>query len=306
MDVFRTRFTNYRNPQNQQACRYFLQGRCRFGDRCRFLHHSNSDRHSTSVNSYTRVPKLRRFHQNTASSSAGSSSSSNNCNNGTNSTTDQEQQTKNNQEDDKTCGICFDVILNKTKREKVFGILPNCNHCFCFTCIRKWRSSKEFDLDVSKACPECRVASDFVYPSLIWLDTKEDKDKFISERKNKMAQVDCKYFRKGRGKCPFGNACLYQHSLPNGKKVDVGPPRPRRDTSTINLSNITDFLFYITNHISDDDDFLDDYELFNDDDDGQTEYFYPDNEFDFEYSDDDDEDDGEIAYYRHHDPIFLM
>lgn len=61
---------------------------------------------------------------------------------------------------DRACGICFDTILEKkTWREQTYGILPNCNHCFCFTCIRKWRQSKEFDFDVSKACPECRKPS---------------------------------------------------------------------------------------------------------------------------------------------------
>lgn len=42
---------------------------------------------------------------------------------------------------------------------------------------------------------------------------------------------DCKYFNKGRGKCPFGNKCFYLHALPDGTKKDVGPPvRQRRNT----------------------------------------------------------------------------
>lgn len=40
---------------------------------------------------------------------------------------------------------------------------------------------------------------------------------------------DCKYFKRGDGKCPFGNKCFYQHNLPDGTHVDVGPPpRARR------------------------------------------------------------------------------
>ena len=45
---------------------------------------------------------------------------------------------------DKQCGICFEVVLDKP-REQRFGILPNCNHCFCLECIRKWRQSTQFE-----------------------------------------------------------------------------------------------------------------------------------------------------------------
>lgn len=64
------------------------------------------------------------------------------------------------EQEEKTCGICFDVVQKKTNpHEQNFGILPNCNHCFCFSCITRWRQSKEFEFEVSKSCPECRVAS---------------------------------------------------------------------------------------------------------------------------------------------------
>jgi E3 ubiquitin-protein ligase makorin len=46
---------------------------------------------------------------------------------------------------DKTCGVCFEVVMEKSPREQRFGILPNCNHCFCLTCIRKWRQAKQFE-----------------------------------------------------------------------------------------------------------------------------------------------------------------
>ena len=40
----------------------------------------------------------------------------------------------------------------------------------------------------------------------------------------------CRYYKNGTGECPFGNKCFYLHALPNGTKVDVGPPRrkPKR------------------------------------------------------------------------------
>lgn len=39
---------------------------------------------------------------------------------------------------DKQCGICMENIVQKGLR---FGILQNCKHCFCLTCIRQWRKN---------------------------------------------------------------------------------------------------------------------------------------------------------------------
>lgn len=49
---------------------------------------------------------------------------------------------------DKTCGVCFEVVREKSGRAKRFGILPNCNHIFCLECIRKWRQAKQFDNNI--------------------------------------------------------------------------------------------------------------------------------------------------------------
>lgn len=51
---------------------------------------------------------------------------------------------------DKSCGICFDTIMEKTGREKRFGILPNCSHIFCLECIRKWRQAKQFEHKITR------------------------------------------------------------------------------------------------------------------------------------------------------------
>lgn len=51
---------------------------------------------------------------------------------------------------DKTCGVCFEVIIEKSGREQRFGILPNCNHIFCLECIRKWRLAKQFDNKITR------------------------------------------------------------------------------------------------------------------------------------------------------------
>lgn len=129
---------------------------------------------------------------------------------------------------DKTCGICFDTIMEKSGREKRFGILPNCSHIFCLECIRKWRQAKQFEHKITRACPECRVASDFVCPSAFWVDTKEEKEKLLVDYRAALGVKDCKYFKKGDGKCPFGNKCFYKHALPNGDLVDVGCPQRAR------------------------------------------------------------------------------
>lgn len=98
---------------------------------------------------------------------------------------------------DKTCGICFEVITEKASRsEHRFGILPNCNHIFCLPCIRKWRQAKNFDSTITRACPECRVESHYVCPSLYWVDTKEEKEKLLTEYKEALQQQHCKYFNR--------------------------------------------------------------------------------------------------------------
>ncbi|XP_026290271.1 probable E3 ubiquitin-protein ligase makorin-1 isoform X1 [Frankliniella occidentalis] len=126
---------------------------------------------------------------------------------------------------DKQCGVCFEVVVDKNPAsEQRFGILPNCNHCFCLACIRKWRQAKQFENKIIRACPECRVTSDFVCPSMYWVDTKEEKDKLIMAYKDALSNKQCKYFKQGRGKCPFGNKCFYLHALTDGTKVDTGPP----------------------------------------------------------------------------------
>lgn len=99
---------------------------------------------------------------------------------------------------EKTCGICFEVVWEKDSREQRFGILPNCNHCFCLECIRKWRQAKQFDNKIIRACPECRICSDFVCPSSFWVDSSDEKEKLISKYKSALREKDCKYFKKVR------------------------------------------------------------------------------------------------------------
>lgn len=90
---------------------------------------------------------------------------------------------------EKCCGICMEVVWEKEKIEdRRFGIMENCNHTFCLPCIRKWRSSKSYENKIVKACPECRVKSDYVTPSRYWFDEKDEESKkqIIKEYKDKL------------------------------------------------------------------------------------------------------------------------
>uniref|UniRef100_A0A1I8NRE9 RING-type E3 ubiquitin transferase n=1 Tax=Stomoxys calcitrans TaxID=35570 RepID=A0A1I8NRE9_STOCA len=149
---------------------------------------------------------------------------------------------------DKTCGICFDTIMEKAGREKRFGILPNCNHIFCLECIRKWRQAKQFEHKITRSCPECRVSSDFVCPSAFWVETKEEKDKLLGDYRKALGIKDCKYFKNGDGKCPFGNKCFYKHALPSGELVDVGCPKKARKIHRSN-NEIINLLDKVTYHL---------------------------------------------------------
>ncbi|XP_043648883.1 probable E3 ubiquitin-protein ligase makorin-1 [Drosophila teissieri] len=127
---------------------------------------------------------------------------------------------------DKKCGICFETIMEKEGGDRRFAILPSCNHVFCFECICTWRKARQFEYKVRHACPECRVWSDFVCPSAFWVEDREEKDQLLNDYRAALGARDCKYFRKGVGRCPFGNQCFYKHALPNGDHVEVGLPMP--------------------------------------------------------------------------------
>lgn len=141
---------------------------------------------------------------------------------------------------DKICGICLEVILEKPVREQRFGILPNCNHIFCLDCIRTWRKAKTFENKIKRGCPTCRISSDFVCPSIVWVEGRDDKDKLINDYKKACNTTHCKHFKQGSGKCPFGNKCFYKHALPSGQLVDVGGPS-RQSESRIRISHLQDF-----------------------------------------------------------------
>ncbi|CAF93085.1 unnamed protein product, partial [Tetraodon nigroviridis] len=127
---------------------------------------------------------------------------------------------------DKVCSICMEVVLQKANpSERRFGILSSCSHTFCLACIRKWRCTRNFSNKIIKSCPECRVASEFVIPSVYWVEKQENKDHLIDVFKSGVSKKACKYFDQGRGSCPFGGKCLYLHALPDGSRAEPEQPR---------------------------------------------------------------------------------
>ncbi|XP_044487812.1 putative RING-type E3 ubiquitin transferase C3H69 isoform X2 [Mangifera indica] len=119
------------------------------------------------------------------------------------------------------CSVCLDRVLSKsTPAERKFGLLSECDHPFCISCIRNWRSSSPTSgMDVNTAlrtCPICRKLSYFVIPSVIWYYTPEEKQEIVDSYKAKLRSIDCKHFNFGNGNCPFGTSCFYKHKIRPG------------------------------------------------------------------------------------------
>ncbi|NXC85765.1 MKRN2 ligase, partial [Cercotrichas coryphoeus] len=132
---------------------------------------------------------------------------------------------------DKVCSICMEVVYEKpSASERRFGILSNCTHTYCLSCIRQWRCAKQFENPIIKSCPECRVISEFVIPSAYWVEEQEKKNELIEAFKQGVGKKPCKYFEQGKGTCPFGGKCLYLHAYPDGTRAE--PEKPRKQLSS--------------------------------------------------------------------------
>ncbi|GER32378.1 zinc finger (CCCH-type/C3HC4-type RING finger)family protein [Striga asiatica] len=124
------------------------------------------------------------------------------------------------------CSVCLELVLSKpTPAERKFGILSECDHPFCVSCIRSWRgNSPASGLDINsalRACPICRKLSYFVIPSVIWYFSEEEKSGIVESYKAKLKSIDCKHFDFGSGSCPFGTSCFYKHAYRDGRLEEV-------------------------------------------------------------------------------------
>jgi hypothetical protein len=99
----------------------------------------------------------------------------------------------------------------------------DCDHCYCVDCLREWRQSKALERDVTRACPCCRMPSDYIVPSLNFC-IGEEKKQVIQAYKQHLSRRECKYFNGNFGSCPFGRNCFYAHYNLQGinvKQMDV-------------------------------------------------------------------------------------
>jgi E3 ubiquitin-protein ligase makorin len=124
---------------------------------------------------------------------------------------------------DLECGICFENVLSKGER---FGLLTGCNHAFCLSCIRSWRAEGAIDKAAVRLCPLCRLQTFFIVPCNRMVTDSHRKNQVVAEFQQGMKRIDCKWFDKGRGTCPFGSSCFYVHRLSNGEVVAAPEVRP--------------------------------------------------------------------------------
>lgn len=101
------------------------------------------------------------------------------------------------------CMICCRMVIFTPSSK--FGILPNCNHCFCFRCIYRWMFTEER----KKWCPICKIKSRFVLPSDTWETSEDAKRKLYERFTAETAIIPCKYYKNGH--CKYGSFCFYKH-----------------------------------------------------------------------------------------------
>lgn len=134
------------------------------------------------------------------------------------------------------CRICYERVLSKPEGDECkFGILSECDHPFCLSCIRNWRNSAPTSAIKRnvKTCPMCRKLSYYVIPSSIWYFTMEEKQDIIDNYKTSCKLINCKLFDFGNGYCPFRNTCFYRHTVKPGSYTWIHhkpPPPPLRST----------------------------------------------------------------------------
>ncbi|NWU14761.1 MKRN2 ligase, partial [Cephalopterus ornatus] len=198
-----------------QLCPYSARGPCPVGERCPYLHGDLCDICGLHV-LHPHDPEQRRAHEMMCMATFEH---------------DMEKAFAFQASQDKVCSICMEVVYEKpSASERRFGILSNCTHTYCLSCIRQWRCAKQFENPIIKSCPECRVISEFVIPSVYWVEEQEKKNELIEAFKQGVGKKPCKYFEQGKGTCPFGGKCLYLHAYPDGTRAE--PEKPRKQLSS--------------------------------------------------------------------------
>ncbi|XP_051967437.1 E3 ubiquitin-protein ligase makorin-2 [Xyrauchen texanus] len=217
--------------QQSQLCPYMAAGQCQYGDRCPYLHGDMCEICRLQV-LHPHDPEQRAAHEKMCMMAF---------------EMDMEKAFAVQQSQDKVCSICMEVVYEKVSpSERRFGILSSCCHTYCLSCIRQWRCVEQFKNQIRKSCPQCRVVSEFVIPSMYWVEDQEEKNRLIEEFKSGVSKKPCKYFDQGRGTCPFGGKCFYMHAYADGARAE--PDKPRKQLSAegnvrfLNSVHLWDFI----------------------------------------------------------------
>jgi len=104
------------------------------------------------------------------------------------------------------CAICSNDVESA---KRLYGVLDNCDHIFCYECIVSWKRSKYSNAE-SESCPVCKVRSAFITPSKHWYDNKDDKYRIVKKHKNHLKTLPCRYYLR-HGFCRFSDRCFYDH-----------------------------------------------------------------------------------------------
>ncbi|KAK9487648.1 hypothetical protein V1527DRAFT_460154 [Lipomyces starkeyi] len=196
-------------PPSEVPCKFFRSGVCRRGNSCWFKHescktlmvHPLRGASASAISLVTKPPEVDQYvessERNEVHTQAEKSSSAGN----TTTSIVSDARCKESPEDDEDvdkCAICLEVPT-------IFGLLLNCDHVFCLSCMREWRTTsgmatREFlgtvsedsagdtyterrggditladhslraerrrtEVRLNKCCPLCRRPSDFIVPS---------------------------------------------------------------------------------------------------------------------------------------------
>jgi hypothetical protein len=130
-----------------------------------------------------------------------------------------------------------------------------CDHVFCLTCIRDWRSQTSTGhhsttttttttSPTTRTCPLCRQTSHFITPSRVWPRTAHEKVEIVKDYKDRLGRTECRLFARGKQECPFGTSCFYRHTLPDGT---LAPREVRIYNETIIKVEYHTIIHHVTN-----------------------------------------------------------
>eukprot|EP00698_Gefionella_okellyi_P025921 TRINITY_DN969_c0_g1_i1.p1 TRINITY_DN969_c0_g1~~TRINITY_DN969_c0_g1_i1.p1 ORF type:complete len:449 (-),score=20.44 TRINITY_DN969_c0_g1_i1:30-1376(-) len=203
--------------EEKMLCSFHIQGNCRYGSRCRYVHGVVCD----TCHKPVLLPDSslqNEEHRRTCSL----------LNDG--------------EAIDAECGICGQYVMQKPSK---FGLLSGCDHPFCLDCIREWRSGLEVAHSTMRSCPVCRKSSHFVIPSDRLILDPRQKTAVTEAYRLRLSSIPCKHYGYGEGKCPFGASCFYMHAHKDGTRADsaeitrryVGDDGGVRVMSSVTLSD---------------------------------------------------------------------